>query len=173
MKRNIFFFGVIAVAFAGIGIYFGSKHHTPSAPESPAVATFFAQQLEDNDGKIQSLSQWQGKTLVVNFWATWCAPCVEEMPELTELQTELAPNNVQILGLGIDTVSNIREFAGKYKITYPLYIAGVAGTELSRLFGNQSGGLPFTVIIGADGEVKKTYLGRLKMDELRADILAL
>lgn len=173
MKRNILFFGLIAVIFAGIGIFFGNQRHSPATPETPAVATFFAQQLEDADGSMHALSQWQNKTLIVNFWATWCAPCVEEMPELTELQTELAPKNIQILGLGIDTADNIREFAGKYKITYPLYIAGIAGSELSKLFGNQSGGLPFTVIIGADGKVKKTYLGRLKMDELRADIHAL
>ena len=95
------------------------------------------------------------------------------MPELTELQTELAGKNIQILGIGIDSPSNIREFAAKYKITYPLYIAGLTGSELSRQFGNQAGGLPFTVIIGPKGDVRKTYLGRLKMDQLRADIAAL
>lgn len=173
MKRNVFVFGVFALVFAGIGIYFGNRHHTPAAPESPAVATFFAQQLEDTDGKMHALSQWQGKTLIVNFWATWCAPCVEEMPELTALQTELAPQGIQILGLGIDNPSNIREFAAKYKISYPLYIAGMTGTELSRQFGNQAGGLPFTVIIGPNGDIKKTYLGRLKMEQLRADIHSL
>lgn len=173
MKRNVLLFGAIAVFFAAIGIYFGNKHHSPAPPESPAVATFFAQQMEDSAGKMHTLGVWQGKTLIVNFWATWCAPCVEEMPELTELQTELAGKNIQILGVGIDSPSNIREFAAKYKITYPLYIAGLTGSELSRQFGNQSGGLPFTVIIGPKGDVRKTYLGRLKMDQLRADIAAL
>ncbi|WP_353152576.1 TlpA disulfide reductase family protein [Herminiimonas fonticola] len=173
MKRNVFLFGIFALVFAGIGIYFGNRHHTPAAPESPAVATFFAQQLEDADGKMHTLSQWQGKTLIVNFWATWCAPCVEEMPELTALQTELAPHGIQILGVGIDNPTNIREFAAKYKITYPLYIAGMTGSELSRQFGNQAGGLPFTVIIGPNGDIKKTYLGRLKMEQLRADIHSL
>jgi thiol-disulfide isomerase/thioredoxin len=122
---------------------------------------------------MQPLSQWQGQTLIVNFWATWCAPCVEEMPELTALQTELAPSNIKIIGIGIDSSDNIREFTAKYKITYPLYIAGGSGIELSRQFGNQTGGLPFTVIIGPKGNIKKTYLGRLKMDQLRADIRAL
>ncbi|MES2024750.1 MAG: TlpA disulfide reductase family protein [Pseudomonadota bacterium] len=173
MRRNVFLYGAIALFFAAVGIYFGTKHHTPADPESPAVANFFAQQLEDSNSKMQPLSQWQGKTLIINFWATWCAPCVEEMPELTELQTELLPKNIQILGVGIDSANNIREFATKYKITYPLYIAGINGSELSRQFGNQAGGLPFTVIIGPKGDVKKTYLGRLKMDQLRADINAL
>lgn len=173
MKRNALLFGVIALFFAGVGIYFGVRHHTPAAPESPAVANFFAQQMEDASGKVQSLSAFQGKTLIVNFWATWCAPCVEEMPELTELQSEIASKNIQILGIGIDSPSNIREFATKYKITYPLFMAGVSGTELSRQFGNQAGGLPFTVLIGPKGDVRKTYLGRLKMDQLRADLHAL
>jgi len=173
MKRNVLLFGAFALLFASIGVYFGAKHHSPAAPESPAVATFFAQQMEDSTGKMHTLGEYQGQTLIVNFWATWCAPCVEEMPELTELQTELAGKNIQILGIGIDSPSNIREFAAKYKITYPLYIAGLTGSELSRQFGNQAGGLPFTVIIGPKGDVRKTYLGRLKMDQLRADIAAL
>ena len=80
---------------------------------------------------------------------------------------------MQILGIGIDSASNIAEFAAKYKIAYPLYVAGMEGTDLSREFGNQAGGLPFTVLIGADGKVRKTYLGRLKFDELRKDLASL
>jgi thiol-disulfide isomerase/thioredoxin len=170
MKRTTLLFGAIALFFAGVGVYFSDRHHTPAAPESPVVAKFFAQQMEDSSGKMQSLSAFQGKTLVVNFWATWCAPCVEEMPELTELQSEVANKNIQILGIGIDSPSNIREFSAKYKITYPLFMAGVSGTELSRQFGNQAGGLPFTVLIDPKGNVRKTYLGRLKMEQLRADL---
>lgn len=170
MKKNTLLFGAIALFFVGVGMYFGVRHHTPAPPESPAVANLFAQQMEESGGKTQSLSTYQGKTLIVNFWATWCAPCVEEMPELTALQSEVAPKNIQILGIGIDSPSNIREFAAKYKITYPLFMAGMSGTDLSRQFGNQAGGLPFTVLIGPKGEVTKTYLGRLKMDQLRADL---
>ena len=95
------------------------------------------------------------------------------MPELTELQKELQPKNIQILGIGIDSPANISAFAEKYKIAYPLYVAGMEGSELSRQLGNQAGGLPFTVLIDASGKVKKTYLGRLKMDELRRDIAAM
>ena len=95
------------------------------------------------------------------------------MPELSGLQAELTPKDVQLLGIGIDSPSNIADFAAKYKIAYPLYIAGMSGTELSRQFGNSAGGLPFTVLIGRDGQVRKTYLGRLKLAELRADIASL
>lgn len=110
--------------------------------------------------------------MVVNFWATWCAPCVEEMPELVALQNDMAASNVQVIGMSIDSASAVGEFATKHKITYPLYIAGLGGTELMKQFGNQAGGLPFTVIIRPDGSVKKQYLGRLKMAELKTDLLA-
>jgi thiol-disulfide isomerase/thioredoxin len=173
MKRNVLLFGTIAVLFTLTGAYFGVKRLEPTAPQSPAVATLFAQKMPNAAGQSHALSQWQGKTLIVNFWATWCAPCVDEMPELAELQTEVAAKNTLIIGIGIDSSANISEFAKKYHITYPLYVAGISGTELSRIFGNQAGGLPFTVLIGPDGQVKKSYLGRLKMDELRADLAAL
>ena len=173
MKRSLLIVIVIAALAGAAGVYFGTQHHLPAAPESPAVATLFAQQLPDPDGKSHALAQWQGKPLVVNFWATWCPPCVDEMPELSALQTELAPKGVQIIGIGIDSPSNIREFAAKYKIAYPLFVAGMTGTELSRQFGNQNGGLPFTALIDKDGRITKTYIGRLKMDQLRADIARL
>jgi peroxiredoxin len=95
------------------------------------------------------------------------------MPELTALQKEIQPKNIQILGIGIDNPASISAFADKYQIAYPLYVAGIDGSELSRQLGNQAGGLPFTVLLDASGKVKKTYLGRLKMDELRRDLNAL
>jgi thiol-disulfide isomerase/thioredoxin len=129
--------------------------------------------LPDKNGVPQQLSQWRGKALVVNFWATWCAPCVEEMPELNQLQTEVEKKNIQIIGIGIDSAANITSFASKLKIGYPLYVAGMAGTDLSRLFGNQAGGLPFTVLIDAHGQIKKTYLGRLNLEEVRRELTSL
>ncbi len=170
MKRNWLLFGVIAIVFAAVGAYFGEHRLAPETPQAAATARLFAQTLPDAQGTSHPMSQWQGKTLVVNFWATWCAPCVEEMPELSALQNDIASRNAQIIGIGIDSAANIMEFGAKYKITYPLYVAGMSGTELSRQFGNQAGGLPFTVLIAPDGRIKKTYLGRLKMEELRKDL---
>ncbi|MGI4937618.1 MAG: TlpA family protein disulfide reductase [Janthinobacterium lividum] len=187
----------VAVVFGAAGIYAGIARHgavtapvdgqavpaavraaapaaaATSATGATAVAQLFAQSMPDIAGKPQPLAAWKGKTLVVNFWATWCAPCVEEMPELSALQTALAGSNVQIIGLGVDTAASIGAFAERYRIAYPLYVAGLGGAELSRRFGNQTGGLPFTVIIGADGNIKKTYLGRLTMENLRRDLATL
>jgi peroxiredoxin len=129
--------------------------------------------LKDSGGRQRKMSEWQGKVLLINFWATWCPPCVSEMPELVALQNELASKNLQVVGIGIDSPSNIREFAEKHQISYPLLLGGLEGSELSRQFGNQSGGLPFTILIGADGSVRKTYMGRLDMEKVRADLASM
>jgi len=172
MKRNILLYAAIAILFGAIGIYFGIKRLAPITPKDVVVTHLLAQSMANAQGQSESLAQWKGKHLVVNFWATWCAPCVQEMPELSALQTEVANKNIQILGIGIDSPANIAEFSSKYKISYPLYSAGMSGTKLTKQFGNQAGGLPFTVLVGSDGQIKKTYLGRLKLEELRKDLLS-
>src|SRR5450830_187914 len=157
--RNILLFVLVAAIAAGVGMYTSHKQTAPQTPEAHAVANLFAQTMPDAAGKPQALSQWKGKPLIINFWATWCAPCVEEMPELAALQAEVAP--VQIIGIGVDSQENIAQFAEKFHIYYPLYVAGTGATDLLRQFGNQAGGLPFTVLVGLDGNLKKVYLGRL------------
>ncbi|HEY4541170.1 MAG TPA: TlpA disulfide reductase family protein [Noviherbaspirillum sp.] len=170
MKLKTILFSLIAIAFAVLGAAVGHRMTTPEPADAKAVDILFAQVLPDPQGKMQPLTQWKNKPLVVNFWATWCAPCVEEMPELAQLNRELAPVGARVLGIGIDTADNIVRFAEKHAIDFPLFVAGANATELTRRFGNNAGGLPFTVLIDASGAVRKTYLGRLKMDELRRDL---
>jgi thiol-disulfide isomerase/thioredoxin len=184
MKKNKQVAALVAVAviFGALGAMFGSKKDaapvtTTMAPTGgqahTASTNLYAQTLNDLSGKPQSLAQWKGKPLLVNFWATWCGPCVQEMPELSALAKEEAGKRFNVIGLGIDSPSAMSEFAVKHNISYPLYVGGMGGTELSRAFGNTNGGLPFTVLIGADGQVRKTYLGKLKFDELKADLAGL
>lgn len=170
MKKKTILFAAVALVFTGIGIAVGNRHTLPAEAATGAAGLFFSQTFADANGRPQPMAQWKDQTLVVNFWATWCPPCVDEMPELSALQQEVASSKVQILGIGIDSPSNIAQFAAKQKISYPLYSAGMNGTKLAREFGNQAGGLPFTVVIGQDGKIKKTYLARLKMDTLRKDL---
>ncbi|MBY0242494.1 MAG: TlpA family protein disulfide reductase [Burkholderiaceae bacterium] len=178
LKKNHLIYATIALAFAAAGAWVSVQKAAPVAPPPAAASTapatpvdeLFQQQLNDAKGVQQALAQWKGKALIVNFWAPWCGPCVEEMPELSALQGEIRDKNVQVIGIGIDSPSNIAAFAEKNKIDYPVYVAGLSGTELSRKFGNAQGGLPYTVLLGADGKVVKTYLGRLKFGELRADL---
>ncbi|WMW79467.1 TlpA disulfide reductase family protein [Undibacterium cyanobacteriorum] len=171
MNKNLLKMGLtVAIFCAAAGAYVGNKRLEPKTPVDGAVQKLVSLNLKDAKGVVQPLKQWQGKFLVVNFWATWCKPCVQEMPELAELQTQLAGKNVQLLGIGIDTPNNISEFAEKYKITYPVFAAGMEGTDISTAMGNQAGGLPFTVLVNSEGKIVKSYFGRLKMEELRADI---
>ncbi len=171
--KNIFAVLAFAVLFAGIGAYFGNKRTEPAAPAATAVGALMQLSLPDAEGKPHKMSEWQGKTVLLNFWATWCPPCVSEMPELVQLQKDLAAKNLQVLGIGIDSPSNIRDFSNKHQISYPLLVGGMEGTGVSKQFGNDAGGLPFTVLITPDGKVQKTYMGRLDMQKVRADLAPL
>lgn len=181
-KKKFAGYAVVACAFGALGALAGmNKHEGPittayaatNGKAHTAVTRLYGMSLKDASGKQQALSQWQGKAMVVNFWATWCAPCVREMPELDAMARELAAKNIAVIGIGIDSPSNIAQFAAKLKISYPIYVAGMEGTDLARELGNAQGGLPYTVLIGADGSVRKTYLGQLKFEQLRADLAAL
>lgn len=168
----------VAVIFCALGVVYGSKTKAPasvatSAAAPSATTQLYAQSLNDLAGKPQAMSQWKGKPLLVNFWATWCGPCVQEMPELSAIANQEAGKRFNVIGVGIDSPTAMSEFATKHNIKYPLLVGGIGGTDLSRAFGNTNGGLPFTVLIGADGQVRKTYLGKLKFDELKADLAAL
>lgn len=172
MKRNVLATGAIAIVFAGLGIYFGNQQAHANAPPT-ATRDFFATSLPDLKNQPQALSQWKGKALLVNFWATWCNPCVKEMPALSALQSENKNPRVQVIGIGIDSATNIQDFSTKYKISYPIYVAGTGGSELLRKLGDSAGGLPFSILIGPDGQIKKTYVGSLKMDEVKHDLASL
>lgn len=170
MKKEIWLLGIVALFFGAMGAYFSLKKWESPIPSSNTPHHFFNQSLPDINSKNEKMSNWHGKLLLVNFWATWCSPCVEEMPELSALQNEQKFKDLQIIGIGIDSPANIREFAGKYKVSYPVYVVGMGGIELSRQMGNQQGGLPFTILFGTDGQVKKTYIGRLNMETVRKDL---
>jgi len=182
-KKNVIGYAILAAAFAVFGAIAAVKNEakgpltTTYAPTDgrphTAVNNLYAQSLNDLAGKPQPLGQWKGKPLLVNFWASWCAPCVQEMPELSELAARDGGKHFNVIGIGIDSPANLNEFVKKTKVSYPLYVGGMSGTDLSRELGNTHGGLPFTVLIGPDGQVRKTYLGRLKFDELRADLAKL
>ena len=142
------------------------RQHAPQQSASGAAAMLFAQTLPDAEGTPHNLSAYRGQLLVVNFWATWCAPCVEEIPAFSRLQTEYG-SRVKFLGIGIDTSTNITSFQQKVHPSYPLLVAGAVGTDLAREFGDRSGGLPFTVVIGPGGEVRAVKLGRVDENALR------
>ena len=174
-SRRAWLYGAAAVlaAGAGAGAAWWKQRPGGSAGGDALGAAFWDKRFERPEGGEVAMASLRGKPVLLNFWATWCAPCVEEMPELSELHAADGGKKFQVIGIGIDSPSNIAEFTKKIQVAYPIYVAGMSGTELSRQFGNVQGGLPFTVLVGADGTVKKTYLGRLKFDELKADLAKL
>jgi thiol-disulfide isomerase/thioredoxin len=134
---------------------------------APLATALFAQSFNDAEGRMQPINQWRGGVLVVNFWATWCAPCIEEMPDLQQVQAEYATRGVTIIGVAIDNAAAVKRFRDEQNIGLPLLIAGAAGTELVRELGNPSGALPYTVLIDRSGNVVQSKLGRLRAGELR------
>ncbi len=124
--------------------------------------------LPDTKGREQPLAQWKGKVVVVNFWATWCVPCREEMPQFVKLQQELGGRGLQFVGIAIDQPDKIDAFASELSLNYPALVGGYGAIELSKAMGNRLGALPFTVIVDRAGRVAHTQLGPLKDAELRS-----
>lgn len=156
--------GVAAAAF-GAGIAW--RRSEPNDVAAGAVAALFAATFPDADGTPQPLAQWRGRPLLVNFWATWCPPCVEEMPDLQKVRDEYRGRGVEVVGLGIDRADKITAFRSKYQLTLPLLVAGAGGSELNRELGNSAGVLPFTVLLGADGRIRERQVGQVRPDQLR------
>lgn len=109
----------------------------------------------------------RGRPVLLNFWATWCPPCVEEMPMINRFFQENAANGWQVVGLAVDQPSSVRTFLQKTPVNYPIAMAGLGGTELGRSLGNLAGGLPFTVVLGSGGTVLHRKMGRVNPEDLR------
>lgn len=133
-----------------------SPQLTPEAAQA-AVDALFALSLPDLEGVQQPLSQWRGKVLVVNYWASWCPPCVEEMPAFSRLNNHYASWGVQFVGIGLDEAEKMQAFVKASPVSYPLLVAGSTNSTP----GLQVKGLPYTVVIGRDGRIDTTRMGRL------------
>jgi thiol-disulfide isomerase/thioredoxin len=149
--------------------------HQPVATAAPATAatdSIYAQTLDDAEGRPQSLSQWKGKLLVLNFWATWCAPCVAEMPDLEKAQREFAARNVVIVGVGTEAPARVREFRDHIGLHLPLLAGGYDALVLARALGDSQGVLPYTVLVSPGGAVLQTQTGPLRPGQLRGWLAA-
>ena len=138
----------------------------------PGVKAFFANEWQSPDGKVLDSKDWQGKVLVVNFWGSWCPPCVEEMPELEKLQGEFLQQNVLFVGIAIDSPSNVREFLKKTSVSYPIAMGGMNGSQIYKALGNTQSALPYTVVINSNGKAIYSKLGKIDEEELRKAIKA-
>lgn len=179
MKRRTVVIGAAGLAgMLAVGWY-GWKTSARRAPQAnraigsapaadPSSEAFFQAQLPDLSGTEFALSQWRGQPLVVNFWATWCPPCVKEIPDLNDLAAKHP--KAQFVGVAIDTAPNVREFIKKIPIDYAVVIAGHQGISMVRALGNPAGGLPFTVLIRPDGSLQDATMGLISPDVLDRQI---
>lgn len=142
-------------------------------PASRPAGALFAARFVDAGGTLQPLAQWRGRVLVINFWATWCPPCLDEMPELSALQDKYRAAGLTIVGISTDDVVKIREFSRTTPVSYPLLAGDIEAMNLAQSLGNDKGVLPYSVIVGRDGELVEKHLGRIDPAALEASLLPL
>ncbi len=153
-----------ALAALGGGLYFGLQQRGESSPV--AATALLGLSLPDVAGKEQRVDQWKGKVIVVNFWATWCAPCREEMPEFIKAQTAYGAKGLQFVGIAVDQADKVAQFEKEIGLNYPSLVGGFGAMELSKALGNKLMALPFTVIVDRQGAIIHTQLGLLKPEKL-------
>ncbi len=168
--RNLFikeiFTLLAAMLVAVVIIKSGVFSNTSDSVETPKIelspGALYAMAFPDLNEKSQPLAQWAGKPLVINFWATWCAPCVEEIPLLIRMQSKFADQHLVIIGVGMEKPEKLKEFATKMGMNYPVLAGLEGGTELSARTGNQLNSLPFTIFIDRGGHVAGSHVGALE-----------
>lgn len=146
------------------------------ADEMPSSAPFYAQTMAGADGRPLALETLRGKPLVVNFWARWCGPCRDEIPELVKLRAEQGADGIEVIGVAIeenDKLEAVKDFAKAYDMRYPVVIAAKDGIPLMKALGNPQAGMPFTVYIGRDGKALGSKLGLVRRADLEAAAQAL
>ena len=181
-RRNLALSGVAALAgLAGAGVAwqkFQPHGATPALSLAGAVGTgtsvgasigsdsFWGLSFDTPDTKSLAMSSFRGKPLLVNFWATWCPPCIEELPLLDAFYRESKAKNWQVLGIAVDQPSAVRQWLQSKPLSFPVAMAGLTGTELSKSLGNLAGGLPFTAVFGASGELIHRKTGKVSSEDL-------
>ena len=165
-RRRWLYAGVAAAAALG-GAGVAWWRFRPHAVADGAEKALWGMEFERPEGGSVALQALAGKPLLLNFWATWCPPCVEELPMLNAFFREQAPNGWQVLGLAIDQPSAVRKFLARIPLEFPVGLAGMGGTELGRSLGNLTGGLPFTVVLGANGSVLHRKMGQITPQDLK------
>ena len=176
MRRSILW--PLLGGFALLAVVAGYRFGVPGKSTETATATtpampIFELALTDLNGQAQSFGQWRGKVLIVNYWATWCHPCREEMPGFSRLQDKYRDKGVQFVGISIDTAEKIIEFQKMTPVTYPLLIGDISVMENSAKLGNSRQALPFTAVFDREGRLSATKLGRMSEPELEQQLTEL
>lgn len=183
MKRIAFVIvTIIVLLVAGAGGYWlqHARQQAPVAlPTEADTQSMIGQSrpgfaLPDLDGEVRDISDWDGKILAVNFWATWCAPCKEEIPVFVELQEKYREHDVVFIGVALDNIEAVTDFVEHYGMNYPVLIGEQAVIDAAKAYGNRIGALPYTAFVDRDGRIVHTHYGLIKRaeaDELLARLI--
>jgi thiol-disulfide isomerase/thioredoxin len=166
-NRRIAMYAGVAGLAAIVGAGVAWKRQELGAIEPEALNAFWAAEFDTPTGEPLSMKALQGRPLVINFWATWCTPCIEEIPLIDAFFRENQSKGWQVLGLAIDQPSRVRQFLTQFPVNYKIGLAGLNGTELGKILGNDVGGLPFTVVLNANGQLILRKLGKLTADVIK------
>lgn len=165
MNRRLLL-GAAAATAAALGAGLAWRRH--QQPEvSPAAQDFWRRQFTAPDGQTVAVAPWRGGPLLVNFWATWCPPCVKELPEINQFYGEVRSRGWQVLGLAVDQAEPVKAFLQKAPLDFPVALAGADGLSLVRALGNEAGGLPFSLLFDEGGAISWRRLGSTRLEELR------
>ena len=168
-KRRVWLLATAALAAAaGTGLAWHRLQGSAVSPVGVAVDGLWALQWQTPQGSMLAMRSFQGRPLLLNFWATWCPPCVEELPRINAFYRRNARTDWQVLGLALDNLTAVQAFLQKTPLDFPVGLAGLAGAELARSLGNLAGALPFSVVIGSDGSVLARKMGPLSDADLDA-----
>jgi peroxiredoxin len=168
---------ILAIIASGIGlaggaawrVYSQTSHSTSVNPSHPAFSDPAWQQLISTpDQKTIQLKDFAGQKLVINFWATWCPPCIEELPLLEKFYQEQKQNNWMVVGLAIDKLASVQQFLKQNSLSFPIGVGNFELMTISKNWGNLSGSLPFTMVIDSNGVVVQRRIGTVKESDLQA-----
>ncbi|HEY6512608.1 MAG TPA: TlpA disulfide reductase family protein [Burkholderiaceae bacterium] len=158
--------GGVGLAAAAAGGALAWWRAGQSARAQGAADALWALRFERPEGGSLVMADFRGKPLVINFWATWCVPCIRELPALQRFAREHAERGWKVIALAVDQPVPVLEFIARFKLDLPVAMAGIDGMEWQRTVGNPTGGLPFSVVLDASGRVRQRRLGESHYDEL-------
>ena len=165
-RRQMLWMGLAAAVGLGGSIGWQLYRHRGQL-EAAQLEALWSAEFESPNGEVVAMKRFQGQPLVINFWATWCPPCIAEMPLLDAFFQQNHPKGWQMIGLAIDQPSQVRRYLSQKPVSYPIGLAGLQGPELARHLGNESGALPFTLVLKANGDVLQSKLGKLSEEEIQ------
>ncbi|PSJ17537.1 TlpA family protein disulfide reductase [Nitrosomonas supralitoralis] len=177
--KQVILYSCVAIFALGAGSFMRTllseayQTELTSEESQQGAQAILAASLPDIQGKNQEVSQWLGKVMVVNFWATWCTPCREEIPEFIEAQKKYGEQGLIFIGIAIDQVDKVKMFHQEFGINYPVLVGSFDTWSLLEAAGNRHSALPYTVVINRSGELVENYLGRVDLNKLEKMVIPL